>query len=206
MFKLDIDIDVEDQHRLEMFYSMLDEMPELEVCRIKVDRGDNEFINTLAQKSMFKTKQELFKILDYDNLNSPKQPEPHEYLSKVLHLEDQDMSWFVKQAKWIQIRELEKDVNIDWEVDHVHIYLNCIENIQNFNLGTQKFFDSVNTITIDYSHGHEKPDYEIEQEVVHKYFKNLKHWNLENVQNISVARFIKILKNWKINHVSLTGK
>ena len=92
LFKFDIDIDVEDQHRLEMFYFMLDEMPQFDMCRIKVDRGDNEFINALAQKSMFQTKQDLFKILDYDNLNSPKQPEPHEYLSKVLHLEDQDMS------------------------------------------------------------------------------------------------------------------
>ena len=83
LFKLSIFIDFENKSRTEMIYRMLDEMPEFEICKISVTNGENELINALATKSMFKTKQDLFKILEFSNNDRSKQSEPYEYLSRV---------------------------------------------------------------------------------------------------------------------------
>ena len=75
-----------------MFYRMLDEMPEFEISRIKVKQGNNDLINTLATKSMFKTKQDLFNILEFDKNICSEQSEPYEYLSRVYNPHKHDMS------------------------------------------------------------------------------------------------------------------
>ena len=71
-----------------MFYRMLDEMPEFEMSRIYVENGDNGFINTLATKSMFKTKQDLYDILEFDDINNRRQFKEYEYLSYVCRPQD----------------------------------------------------------------------------------------------------------------------
>ena len=80
LFKLDIFIDTEEQDRLEVFYQMLDELPHLQICHVKVNYCSNEFIDALIEKSMFETKQDLFKVLEISDSNVAEQFEPHEYL------------------------------------------------------------------------------------------------------------------------------
>ena len=92
LFKLDIRVDVKDEIRLEIFYRMLDEMPEFEISWIKLKNGNNDLINTLTTKPMFKNKQDLFDILEFDSINLPQQSESYEYLSKINNPEDFDMS------------------------------------------------------------------------------------------------------------------
>ena len=92
LFKLDISIDSQDQDRLDIFYQMLEEMPEFEIFQINVQQCSNEFINALAKKSNFKTKQDLFKVLQTRSNSVIEQSEPHEYLSHVDHPEKHDMS------------------------------------------------------------------------------------------------------------------
>ena len=81
---------------------MLDEMLDFEISMIYV-RGDiNKFINKLSQKPNFKTKKDLFSVLDFDNSDPPQKSEPYEYLRKVQNPEEHDMSCYVKQTDCIE--------------------------------------------------------------------------------------------------------
>ena len=64
-FKLDICIDNSDQTRVDMIYWMLDILPEFEIKRIGVIKGDNELINGLKQLPIFKDKEDPFKVLEF---------------------------------------------------------------------------------------------------------------------------------------------
>ena len=99
---------------------------------------------------IFENKQDLFNRLELCGSKKPENSEQHEYLSKVLNPENYDMSWFVKQAKLLVIDKLEKDMNINCRVEKIKIDSKCIQNIKYFNLGTEKFLNSVHKITINY--------------------------------------------------------
>ena len=92
LFKLDIEIDLENQLKVEMFYKMLDRMPEFEISRIYVRHGTNELINLLATKHAFKTKQDFFKILEFNEGDLSQQSEPFEYLNRISNPQNFDMS------------------------------------------------------------------------------------------------------------------
>ena len=47
-----------------MFFYMLDQLPGLELSRVKVGMVTLDFIKKLAKKSVLKTKQDLFKVLE----------------------------------------------------------------------------------------------------------------------------------------------
>ena len=81
LFKLDIQISIEDQARLRVFYRLIEEMPDFEVCRIDINKSSNDLINTLAKKLIVENKQELYKILEVDASNYIEQSKPLEYLS-----------------------------------------------------------------------------------------------------------------------------
>ena len=66
-------------------------MSDLEICKIRVENGNNDFIKTLLLKSMFKVKQNLFKILEFCSYKYPQKSEPYEYLSTVPHINMHDM-------------------------------------------------------------------------------------------------------------------
>ena len=76
----------------EILYKMLDEMPEFEICKIKLWNSNTDLINTLATKSIFRNKQDLFNKLELCGCKQPENSEQHEYLSKVLNPENYDMS------------------------------------------------------------------------------------------------------------------
>ena len=46
------------------------------------------------------------------------------------------------------IDEIKYDLNIDWEADRIKISQECIQDIENHTLGTDKFIDSVKEIEI----------------------------------------------------------
>ena len=129
LFKLDVVIDVKEQARLEMFYQMLDQMPDFEIERIEAFIDNNQLIRTLASKPIFQTKQDLFKVLEVNDYGYSKLSEPYEYLSNVYNPEYHDMSWYARKIKNLRINELETNMNIDCEVDEVEIDSWCILNI-----------------------------------------------------------------------------
>ena len=92
LFKLNIQIDIDEHDRLGVFYTMLDEMPEFEVHLISARNYNDDFIDTLAQKPIFKTKRDLFRVLDFSDSDPPMQFEPYEYLLQVKSPEEHDMS------------------------------------------------------------------------------------------------------------------
>ena len=67
-------------------------MPDFEISKIRSTRLKNKIIKTISQKSCFKDKNNLHKVLEFDYPGAPMQPEPYEYLPKVLHPEKYDMS------------------------------------------------------------------------------------------------------------------
>ena len=91
-FKLDISIDNSDQTRVDMIYWMLDILPEFEIKRIGVIKGDNELINGLKQLPIFKDKEDPFKVLEFSDFQAPLLGEPHEYLPTVDHTMIENMS------------------------------------------------------------------------------------------------------------------
>ena len=86
----------------------------------------------------------------------------------------------MKHAKKIWIYQLEDDMNIDCVVDEVEISLRCLQNMETYKLGTQTFFGSVSSITIDYKYDIGKSIFE-DLEIAHEYFKNLKYVNLRDI-------------------------
>ena len=95
----------------------------------------------------------MFKVLDFCGSDAPEQSNPYEYLRKVRYPEKHDMSWYVKQTECIQISQFYKDINIDCIAEKIIIDSDWIQKITNFNLGTQNFLDSVNTVDIHYRFG-----------------------------------------------------
>ena len=81
LYKLDIGLDLIDLKRLKIFYSMIEDMPELEISKISVKHSNNEFLETLMEKCKFDSKQDLFNVLDVRT--AAYQPEPHEYISEL---------------------------------------------------------------------------------------------------------------------------
>ena len=77
-----------------MILIMLKEMPQLEIARIHGNIDNPETINFLAQKSMFKTKEDLFKVLDF------KFPKPwdgtvsYDYIPKTSFSNSNDLDSF----------------------------------------------------------------------------------------------------------------
>ena len=68
--------------RTNMLFKMLDELPEIEMEKIKIDsRCDKDFIDTILEKSIYKTRQELFEVIDYDNSLVYNQFDTFEFLS-----------------------------------------------------------------------------------------------------------------------------
>ena len=51
--------------KLDSFYKMLDEMPDIEIERIKIDSSISyNILDTLSKKPMFKSEQDLYRIID----------------------------------------------------------------------------------------------------------------------------------------------
>ena len=105
----------------------------------------------MESKSIFKTKQDLFDALIFtDDWQLSEFFAPFEYLSTVKYPEDHDMKWFVKQAGCIKIYDLWKNLNIDCITNEILIDYDSIESINNFLLGSDNFFSSVQVVTIDF--------------------------------------------------------
>ena len=64
-------------------------------------------------------------------------------------------------------------MNIDCIADHLKIYSRCFQNMKNYILGSQKFLDSIRTITVLYKEKDSKPDLEADFECIKEYFKNI---------------------------------
>ena len=92
-------------------------------------------------------------------------------------------------------------MNIECMTDQVEIMSGCVQNIEIYKLGSQDFFDSVSTLSINYLK-EKKYVPEEDLDIVHNYFRNLKSVNLKNIYNFSLAKIIKIVRTCKINNVS----
>ena len=95
-------------------------------------------------------------------------------------------------------------MNIDCLVNKVEIYSQCIQNIASSSIGSQKFLNSVSIVTIIY-YFDSNPNIKEDLNLLHEYFKNLEHINLDTIKGISLAEIVEILKNWKINQISIEG-
>ena len=83
LFKFNLTIKTKGFDNTEWIYRMLDEMPDLEVSKISGHISNNDAINALMEKPIFKTKQDLFKIIEFSPSYENDQSEPLEYLSYV---------------------------------------------------------------------------------------------------------------------------
>ena len=106
--------------------------------------------------------------------------------------QNRDMTKFVKHARLICISNLEKDLNIDWLADEIEIEWACFKNFSSAKLGTDRFLNSVKTVTIDYSITKNKPDVQDNLDMMQECFKNLQRVNLKNLQNLSLSEIAKI--------------
>ena len=71
---------------------MLDYMPDFEISRIDIKKGNNDLINTLAEKLNYQSKQDLYNALYISACDYSDQSEPFEYLSEVYYPGIHDMS------------------------------------------------------------------------------------------------------------------
>ena len=93
LFKLEIDIDFNDIERTEIFYKMLDEMPNIEFYELFVrSRCDEDLINLLLKKSIHKTRDELFKVLQSYMRTVCNQAEVHEYETGLVYPHEVDIN------------------------------------------------------------------------------------------------------------------
>ena len=74
----------------------------------------------MLEKSIYKTRQELFEVIDYDNSLVYNQFDTFEFLS-VYNPLNCKKNWCVKQAKRVKILALNEDINIDCLADEIEI-------------------------------------------------------------------------------------
>ena len=114
------------------------------------------------------------------------------------------MSCYVKHTGFILINKFDEDMNIDCIADRIKITPKLIENLTKFNLGTQRFYDSVKTVDIRLFDGN-KSQVDEDLGTLHKYFSNLECVNLYTSDRLSLAEICDVMKNWKLNHCSFWG-
>ena len=147
----------------------------------------------------------MFKVLEFDDFGLLGDCELFEYMSVIYNPEYYDMSWFIKQAGCIFIGSLDEDLNIDCITNEIKIYSKCISKIDNWNLGTKKFFDSIKTLTIDYWFLESEINVDEDINLLQKYFKNLKCINLEHIKTLSLGEISKIITKHKIDNINSKG-
>ena len=88
------------------------------------------------------------------------------------------------KSKALKIDEIKYDLNIDWEADRIKIRQECIQDIENHTLGTDRFIDSVKEIEI-YDVPHRNSAREIQQDAdcLQKCFRNLERISITYSQN-----------------------
>ena len=77
----------------------------------------------------------------------------------------------------------------------MYIDSSCLQNFRHYNLGTDKFLNSVTKITLDYSDAEDKPDVDKDIELMRGYFKNLHSVNLNNLKYLSISEVVKIYQD-----------
>ena len=203
LFKLYIGINGADQNRVNLVSKMLDEMPDFEIECIEIWSGNNDIINLLSKKPMFKTEEDFYDILEFNDDKAADQSDPHHYLSDIYFANNHNMSNYATRAGCIWIRSLENDMNIDCETEKLEINSRCFKNIRQFKLGSEKFMNSVDTVSISYL---EPADLlTISKNINHMVwiFKNLKHIQLTYRNSLTLSQIIKILMNYKVNQLSI---
>ena len=126
----------------------------LKLIELKLCIEINDTINILAQKQMFKTKQDLFDVLL--TFEEPSQPsEPYEYVTEIHYSNTHDLSRYTQQAEFINLTHFSSNLNINCVTNTIHLNIKYIKNIRNLNLGTQKMLDSVKTINLLYECVHD---------------------------------------------------
>ena len=169
---------------------MLDEMPELEIYKLRLVGANNAILHTLQKKLKFESKHDLYKVLEYDDLDVSEEPWMYEYIPKVIYPERHIMNWFVKRTECIEISTLEGDMNIDCMANKIKIYSECIEKMKTFSLGTTKFFNSVRSVIIirksSYNQFNSELDFKNDINLVHEYFNNAQSINLQSINSLSL--------------------
>ena len=94
---------------------MLDAIPDLEFEKIQILwKYGKDLIETLLQKSIYKTRQELFKVLQFDDICFYiDKSMTYEYFSTMTKLEDLHINQNVKQVGLMILSRLKKDLSFD---------------------------------------------------------------------------------------------
>ena len=112
------------------------------------------------------------------------------YLSSLNAPERYDMTSFVHKINVLMITQIRKDLNIDSLVDHIQIDSNAVQKIKVFNLGSERFFESVNKVTVDYRLSEESFDNkrQVEKDInlIYENFNNLQSMVLSNLKYLSL--------------------
>ena len=82
-------------------------------------------------------------------------------------------------------------MNIDCIANEIEIYSKCLQSFRLFNLGSERFLNSVMKVTIDYRNGEDKPDVYEDLELICEYFNNLSSVNLKNLKYLSISEIVK---------------
>ena len=107
----------------------------------------------------------------------------------------------------LKFNKIDQDMNIDCLTEEIKINSHYIHKIKDFNLGTEKFFNSVHTVGIRYNKYckllHDTDiNIDVDIGLIHRYFKNLKKINMINTHFFSQTEIVRILKSHKIKHLS----
>ena len=65
-------------------------------------------------------------------------------------------------------------------------------NFKNSQLGTDRFYNSVKTVVIDYWDVKDKPNVDQDIDLVKEYFKNLDSVNLRNLKYLSIKEIVQM--------------
>ena len=72
LYKFIIQLNYLNQQQVKTVYQMLDQMAELDISEISVENTNEDVTHMLAQKAMFKDKQDLYKVLKFKDINITK--------------------------------------------------------------------------------------------------------------------------------------
>lgn len=145
LFKLDLHINCNKQEKVQLFYKMINEFPELEIAKIKLQWGCNaQLIKTLISKDFFKSEYDLLCRFHWNpDIKLIDGSENIAYISKLWTIEGFKISKFWHKVGTIEIIKLKSDLEIDWMAYEVILKSKWFQSMDIYSLGSQTFLDSV---------------------------------------------------------------
>ena len=100
-------------HETQNIIRFLKSMPDIDIQSLQLKNANNQLIDEILLYSKYENREELFKILDYRQINAPMLDEPLQYLSYASTDDTENLTDLCHYVDCLNIEELDQNMNLD---------------------------------------------------------------------------------------------